>query len=56
VAQLHLAPATNASQLGWQLSQLLPLSLPDKMALWEVQDPYIRLEHIAERVARLSSE
>lgn len=56
VAQLHLAPATNASQLGWQLSQLLPLSLPDKMALWELQDPYMRLEHIAERVARLSSE
>lgn len=56
VAQLHLAQASNASQLGWQLSQLLPLSLPDKMALWELQDPYLRLEHIAERVARLSSE
>lgn len=56
VAQLNLADVDNASQLGWQLSQLLPLSLPDKMALWQEQNPYVRLEQLAERVARLASE
>ena len=56
VAQLNLAAADNASQLGWQLSQLLPLSMPDKMALWQEQNPYVRLEQLAERVARLASE
>lgn len=54
--QLQLAPPENLSQLGWQLSLLLPLSLPDKMALWELECPQRRLEHLAERVERLSRE
>ncbi len=56
VAQLNLADVDNASQLGWQLSQLLPLSMPDKMALWQEENPYVRLEQLAERVARLAAE
>jgi uncharacterized protein len=56
VAQLNFAAVNNTSQLGWQLSQLLPLSMPDKMALWQEENPYVRLEQLAERVARLAEE
>jgi uncharacterized protein len=56
VVQLNLPAVENASQLGWQLSQLLPLSMPDKMALWQEENSYVRLEQLAERVARLAEE
>lgn len=54
VAQMTLPPIDNARDLGWQLCQLLPLSPPDKVALLSLADPELRLEHLAERVARLS--
>lgn len=54
VARMNLPPIDNARDLGWQLCQLLPLSPPDKVALLSLSNPELRLEHLAERVARLS--
>jgi len=56
VSVLKLEPAQSSRDLGWQLCQLLPLSAPDKIALLSLDDPELRLEHLAERVARLSEE
>lgn len=55
VSQLNLPEIRNSRDLGWQLCQLLPLSPPDKVALLSLSDPGLRLEHLAERVSRLSS-
>lgn len=55
VAKLNLPPIENARDLGWQLCQLLPLSAPDKVALLSLGDPELRLDHLAERVARMSN-
>ncbi|MBU3070697.1 LON peptidase substrate-binding domain-containing protein [Aestuariicella sp. G3-2] len=55
VSQLNLPEIRNSRDLGWQLCQLLPLSSPDKVALLSLSDPGLRLEHLAERVSRLSS-
>ncbi|GAB3092444.1 ATP-dependent protease [Aestuariicella hydrocarbonica] len=54
VSVLNLPTVKNSRDLGWQLCQLLPLSAPDKVALLSLDDPEVRLEHLAERVARLS--
>lgn len=54
VAQLQLPDADTLSQLGWQLSLLLPLSLPEKMQLWETPDPEQRLDMVAKHVDQLS--
>lgn len=54
VSVLKLPEVQNSRDLGWQLCQLLPLSAPDKVALLSLDDPDIRLEHLAERVSRLS--
>ncbi|WP_439136331.1 LON peptidase substrate-binding domain-containing protein [Pseudomaricurvus sp.] len=54
VSQLNLPEIRNSRDLGWQLCQLLPLSSPDKVALLSLSDPDLRLEHLAERVSRLS--
>ena len=56
VSVFKLSPATNSRDLGWQLCQLLPLSPPDKVALLSLDDPELRLEHLAERIARMSAE
>lgn len=53
VGQLQLPKADTLSQLGWQLSLLLPLSLPEKMRLWEESDPTHRLELTAGQVEYL---
>jgi len=54
VARLGLPTIKDASTLGWQLTQLLPLSNPDKVALLEMDDPLLRLDELDERVQRLS--
>lgn len=54
VAGLKLPEVTNTRQLGWQLTQLLPLSTRDKLALLELSDPEARLDHLSVRVARLA--
>lgn len=56
VSALKLPPVENSCDLGWQLCQLLPLSAPDKMALLSLDDPELRLQHLANRVSRLSEE
>ncbi|MGH1373224.1 MAG: LON peptidase substrate-binding domain-containing protein [Cellvibrionaceae bacterium] len=56
VSVLKLGDAQNSRDLGWQLCQLLPLSAADKVALLSLDDPELRLEHIAERVSRLSED
>lgn len=53
---LKLLPPSTLSQLGWQLCLLLPLSMPDKMALWDLDSAELRLEHLADRVQRLTRE
>ncbi len=53
IAALNLPDINSSRDLGWQLCQLLPLSAPDKVALLSLADPELRLEHLAERVARL---
>lgn len=54
VEKMNLPPIESARDLGWQLCQLLPLSAPDKVALLSLGDPALRLDHLAERVERLS--
>ena len=54
VVPLQLPEPTTSSQLGWQLCQLLPLSVADKVALLSMENPEKRLEQLAERVYRLS--
>lgn len=53
VSRLNLPEIQNSRDLGWQLCQLLPLSLPDKVALLSLSDPDLRLEQLAERISRL---
>ena len=52
---LNLPELLDARHLGWQLTQLLPLSRPDKVALLEMSDPLLRLDHLAERIERLAT-
>lgn len=54
VERLGLPAIKDASTLGWQLTQLLPLSSPDKVALLEMDDPFMRLDELDERIQRLS--
>ncbi len=54
VQALALPAVKDASQLGWQLTQLLPLSRPDKVALLELDNPEERLDQLTERIDRLA--
>ncbi len=56
VARMGLAEPQYSCELGWHLCQLLPLSVPDKVALLSMNDPEARLEQLAERVRRLGEE
>lgn len=56
VANLGLPAIADARDLGWQLTQLLPLSNPDKMALLELADPWLRLDQLVERIDRLAAD
>lgn len=47
---------TDASRLGWQLAQVLPLSDDDKQALLAMQEPIERLEKLTDMVAELSQQ
>ena len=55
VERMGLPAVKDARTLGWQLTQLLPLSNPDKVALLELGDPWLRLDQLVERIDRLSS-
>ncbi len=55
VKGLNLPELVDARHLGWQLTQLLPISRPDKVALLEMSDPLLRLDHLAERIERLAA-
>lgn len=54
VSAMKLPTIHNSRDLGWQLCQLLPLSPPDKVVLLSLNDPELRLEHLAERVTRMA--
>ncbi|WP_317931286.1 LON peptidase substrate-binding domain-containing protein [Halioxenophilus sp. WMMB6] len=56
VQALGLPPALTANQLGWFLTQLLPLSRSEQVEMLAMQEPLVRLEKIAEFVDRLSRE
>ncbi len=56
IQALNLPEPEFACQLGWQLTQLLPISKPEQVALLAVDDPVERLERIAEHLERLASE
>lgn len=53
VASLGLPAVKDGRMLGWQLTQLLPLSNPDKVALLALQDPLERLQRLVEYLDRL---
>ncbi len=55
IQPMNLPALDDARQLGWQLTQLLPLSRPDKVALLALDDPWLRLDHLAERIERLAA-
>jgi len=55
IQPLNLPALDDARQLGWQLTQLLPLSRPDKVALLALDDPWLRLDHLAERIEHLAA-
>jgi Lon protease-like protein len=40
-------------ELGWRLSELVPLSLERKQALLELQDPYQRVDEIEGLIHRM---
>lgn len=54
VAQLGLPAVKDGRMLGWQLTQLLPLSNPDKVALLALDDPEERLLRLVERLDQLA--
>ncbi len=56
VSVLGLPEVVDSRHLGWQLCQLLPLSVPDRVALLSLNDPILRLEQIAERLGRLAED
>lgn len=56
VARLGLPAVKDARTLGWQLTQLLPLSNPDKVALLALDDPWLRLDQLVDRLDRLSAD
>lgn len=54
IQALNLPEPEYACQLGWQLTQLLPISKPEQVALLTLDDPNERLLRIAEHLERLS--
>ncbi|BFM05438.1 LON peptidase substrate-binding domain-containing protein [Halioxenophilus aromaticivorans] len=56
VAALELPLAHTASELGWLLILLLPLTRSEQVDMLAQNDPIERLQHIAELVDRLSSD
>ncbi len=56
VQGLNLPRAQDSRMLGWQLTQLLPMNLPDRVALLGMNDPLQRLQQLAHLVERLSGE
>ena len=46
----------NLWDLGWRLSDLMPLDLEQKQDLLELDDPWQRIEKIEEIVSRLANE
>ncbi len=55
IKALNLPEPEYACQLGWQLTQLLPISKPEQVALLAIDDPDVRLQRIAEHLERLAS-
>lgn len=53
-ARLQLPEVEDARQLGWQLSQLLPLPNPVKIDLLAMDDPLLRLDRLVPLVEELS--
>ncbi|MDQ3161041.1 MAG: LON peptidase substrate-binding domain-containing protein [Pseudomonadota bacterium] len=41
----------DAAWIGWQLAQLLPLSLTQRQALLQIHDPHARLQELLEAIA-----
>lgn len=56
VASLNLPVAHTASELGWLLTLLLPLSRSEQVDLLALEDPLYRLDVIAKHVDRLSQD
>lgn len=54
VQQMGLPDISDSRALGWQLTQLLPMSTPERMQLLAQDDPILRLEQLALVVERLS--
>lgn len=52
--RLQLPDVTDARQLGWQLSQLLPLENPLKIDLLAMDDPLLRLDRLLPLIEELS--
>ncbi len=55
IKALNLPEPEYACQLGWQLTQLLPISKPEQVALLALDDPNVRLQRIAEHLENLTS-
>lgn len=53
---MKLSEPRYSCELGWQLCQLLPIDLAEKVALLSMSDPEHRLEKLAHYVDRLSNE
>ena len=51
-AQAELAPILfeNAAWVGWRLAELLPLQLPRRQALLQVDDPHLRLQQLLDAI------
>lgn len=56
VAVLGLPAAHTASELGWLLTLLLPLSRAEQVELLALTDPLQRLDQIAEEIDRMSND
>lgn len=41
----------NAAWLGWRLAELLPLSMPQRQALLQLDDPHARLQRLLDGIA-----
>lgn len=46
----------NAAWVGWRLAELLPLSLPQRQALLQLDDPHVRLQLLLDAVAADTGE
>ncbi len=53
VQAMNLPQLTDSRTLGWQLSMLLPMSMPERVNLLSLSDPLLRLEKLAVIVEQL---